>query len=316
MTIADDRPRLWVQVEATFSLWRASVRAVYPFALLYALAGCLPAFFMGDLHRRVLVTLRDFALFALNPNAVPALDPSALTDALVAWFGLPSSWLVLGGSALLGLTGITALMIRQHDIALQRDRGFATTARTALARLPAALAAWAGYLALMLVAMLPIGALAWAVWALVADSGLAGLLLLLLAFVAGSALLSIPLVWASVAFALAPVAATLAGTGPVAAQIVSARRVRGHWMRTATLLTLPMLIYLGAASTVSSVATPIAAGIAYALGGTAAVLAGEWMSWMQLACAVPMAALLPLAFAGMVVAWEDGKASSEIQPSG
>jgi hypothetical protein len=177
---------------------------------------------------------------------------------------------------------------------------------TAFARAPAAVGAWLVYTVLLLALALPWLALSVAaiVWTQQLTT-IAGLVATLLGYLLLSLLAAIPLTWAGVAFGFAPFASAIEPIGPLAAQRHSARRVRGHWVAAGVVISLPMLIYVGAAGTVSSLVLLGCGTFAYALGGWARVLEGSWLAWSNWIALLPNAALLPLAVAGGVVGWHD-----------
>lgn len=294
------------QIEASFVLWsRSAVRAL-PFSLLYTLAGLLPLLTLGDLGARLLKVGANIVVYAFDPSLPdPPDDPMALLQGIADWATSPATLALSAAALLLALYGATAAMIRLQRVALDDDRGLAETALAALRHLPAAFAAWLVYgLAMLACAALLLGfAVLLFLWAF--DLGLGGLLVLLVLFVFGSALLSVPLVWASVAFGYAPVLATLDGRGPFAAHAASARLVRGHWARAATVMTVPLLVYLGVGSTVSSTVYTLLGLAVFSSGGVPALLEGSWLAWGQWLAAVPMAFGLPLAFAGFIVGLHD-----------
>ena len=88
------------------------------------------------------------------------------------------------------------------------------------------------------------------------------------------------------------------GSGPIAAQQRSRHLVRGRWVHCALVVTIPMAIYLGIGSAVSSALVGICIGVATATGGGEALLEGRWLVWSQWLAVLPMALALPLAFAG------------------
>jgi hypothetical protein len=297
---------LGAQIEACFVLWARSALPALPFALLYSLAGMLPLLTLGDLGARLLKTARDLVVYAFDPRLPePASDPMESIRAVGDWLAAPSTLGLVGLALLFGLYGITGLLLRQQRIALGQDRGLGDAAVAALRHLPAAFAAWLVYGLAMLacVALLFGFAVPLFFWAF--DLGLVGLLALLVLFLFGSVLLSVPLVWASVVFGYAPVLAALDGRGPFAAHAASARLVRGHWARAATLMTVPLLVYLGVGGTLSSTVYTVLGLAVFSAGGMQAVLDGGWLAWGQGLAAVPMALALPLACAGFLVSLHD-----------
>jgi hypothetical protein len=303
---ADPQP-LGRLVETSFALWHASWRATFPYAVLYGLAGALPALALGELVTRI---LRE-ALAAIARDAAPWLplgpagDPLALLELLWEWLLAPRTWLLFATSALLMFAALALLLQRQAALASGVQDDFARGARAALARLPAGVAAWLIYLALIVLALLPVGALVWFCFRTVLEVDLGGLLALMLVLLAGGLLGSIPAAWFSVAAGFAPVIVALEPTGPWAAQWRSVRRVRGHWVHAALGVTVPLLLYLGLASVVSSLCLGLCLAVAWSLGGTSALFGGAWLGWAQWLGVLPMAAVLPLATSGLVTTWHD-----------
>lgn len=296
-------------IESSVMLWLASWRQAFWYSLLYGVAGLLPVLTLGDLTARVLrsslaLLLDAFASWLPLGSSDAPLD---LLGAAWAWFLAPQTWLLFGAAALLALASITALIYRQQRIAQGDDPGLASCTLSSLRRAPVAIGAWLVYAMLLLTLTLPLMLLTAAVFWLGRDLGLDlnALLVLCALYLLGALLLSIPLVWASVAAGFAPFASTIEGCGPLAAQRLSLRRVRGHWTHAAVVVSVPMLMYLGIGSTVSSLALTACGLISFALGGWPALISGAWLGWSQMASAIPMAMALPLAFAGGVVAWHD-----------
>lgn len=294
-------------VETSFALWAASWRAAYPYALLYGLAGMLPALTLGGLVAGVLreglgAFVREAAPWV---PLVPAGDPLALLGLLRDWALAPRTWALLALAALLMFAALAGVVQRQSAVAAGERAGVLAGARAALDRLPAGVGAWLIYLALLALALLPLAALVAACfrWALQVDLG--GLLALMLVLLAGGLLVSIPLVWLSVAAGFAPVVAAQEPVGPWAAQWRSVRGVRGHWVHAALGVTVPLLLYLGLGSVVSSLCLGLSLAVAWALGGLNGVLGGAWLAWSQWLAVLPLAAALPLATAGLVVTWHD-----------
>jgi hypothetical protein len=290
-------------LEAGFGLWQASWRAAFPYALLYGLAGLLPALTLGALTARLVRA----ALGVFAQQRAPWLplgdagDPAALFEAVWSWLAAPSTWMLLGGSLLLMLAALSLMIHRQAGVVALRPAGHGA----ALARLPAGLGAWLAYTALMLLAVLPLVLLAWLCfhWALQVDLG--GLAILMLVFLVGGLLASVPLAWLSVAAGFAPFASAIDAAGPWRAQRLSVDAVRGHWLHAAVAMTLPWLLYFGLASVVSSLCLLLCGALAFGLGGWAALLAGHWLGWAQWLGLVPVAVALPLATAGGLAAWHD-----------
>ena len=295
-------------IEASLALWLKTWRACLGEALLYGLASLLPALTVSGLGQK-------FAQAALGlgfdqwlpwlPRAA-VFDPADLIDEVGAWLAAPRTWCLVGLAALLTLGALSVMIHRQHAIATGRSSGWHEDTAAALRRLPAGIGAWLIYLAILFGLTLPLVALTVVVFqAVLGVVDLLGLLGWLALFLVGGVVLSIPLAWASVAYGFAPFAVAAEPVGALAAQGRSRRRVRGHWVSAALVLSVPMLMYLGVGSVLSSLTMLLAGGVAFASGGWAALFAGEWLSWSQLLALVPMAAGLPLATAGGVVAWND-----------
>jgi hypothetical protein len=295
--------RLGVSLEACFALWMRSALPCLGFSLVYGLAGLLPlSAFAGGFE----AMLRYSALIlrsALQPVSMPELEGGAhaVLDAIALALRAPSTWWLLGLSLLLALAAISALTVRQFRIARGDDAGFAGSTRLALRRLPDCVGAWLVYLGIVLVLCAPIALLTWL--ALVAsvtaaDYGIAGLLVLMTGYLLGAVLLSVPLVWGSVAFSLAPFISAADGSGPLVAQWRSRTLVRGRWLHCALLVAIPMVLYVGVGSAVSSAVVGVCLSLASATGGMEAVLQGRWLTWSQWLAALPLALALPLCFAG------------------
>lgn len=294
--------------ETSLKLWWASWRATFVSSVLVGLAGLLPALALGELVTALLkeaipIVLRDQAPWL--PAGVGG-DPLALLQATWDWLRQPVTLASLAGSLLLMLAGLQLVVHRQARIGLGRDVAFLPATRAALARLPDGLGAWLVYGVLLLLGALPLLLLTALLytWALQAEQ-LAGLLLLALLYLFGGLLASVPLVWISVAAGFAPYASAIDGAGPLEAQRHSLRRVRGHWLHAALAVTLPLLIYLGAASLISSLALTLCAALAWSRGGWIALLQGDWLAWGHWLGLLPTAIALPLATAGGVAAWHD-----------
>lgn len=296
-------------LESSLRLWLASWRQTFWYALLYGIAGVLPLLTLGDLTARVLRSTLSIALATFAPWLPRGAneDALAIADAAKAWLVAPQTWMLLGAAVVLAAAAITLLIYRQHRIACSDDPGLATATRLGLARVPASIVAWLAYAAILGLLTLPL--LAWMAvvfWlALGLELSLMGLGLLCAVFLLGATLLSIPMVWGSVAFGFAPFVCAMQACNPLAAQRRSMRWVRGHWTHAAIVISVPMLVYLGIGGTLSSFVMIVCGSLAFVLGGWPALMSGGWLGWSQLVSAIPMAMALPLAFAGGVVAWHD-----------
>lgn len=296
------------QLEACVRLWIASCRASFWYALACGIVGLLPAFAMAGVSATMMRFGLDTALAAFAPRLAALRDPltpAAILASLGDWLLAPGTWLSLLGSSLLTLVLLTPLIHRQHRIGLGSDPGLAAATATGLRRAPACVGAWLVYLMGMFALCLPLLALTWIVFHFSIGTDAVGLMMLMLLFMLGSALLSVPLCWFSVAAGLAPFASAIEGAGPIAAQWRSIGLVRGHWMRCAIVVSVPMLVYLGIGSLVSSLTLLCCGAIAVAWGGWTALLQSHWLLAAQLLALVPMALALPLAFTGGTVCLHD-----------
>lgn len=291
------------QIEASFMLWLASWRQGFAYSLVYGLAGLLPLLTLDDLIARM---LRALIALAMEPYRHWLPLPSIPQDtgwlpALLAWIARPQTWVLLLVAMLLALAAVSALIRRQACVA----RGAAISLREDLARVPATTGAWLVYGLLLAVLTLPLLALSAAFMLWVRVDTVAALLLWLAGYLLVALVSVVPLTWAAVAAGFSPFTAAIDGLGPLAAQGRSVRRVRGRWVPAAIVVSVPMLVYLGAGSTVSSLMLAIAAAIAYGSAGVAGLMQGDWLVWAQWLGLLPMAAMLPLALSGGIVAWND-----------
>ncbi len=267
-------------VQASFALWFASLRPVLWPALAYSIASLLPWLPWWWATR---ARFEEAPLHAWIEPGV--FHPDAFTLA----FGLVAT--------LASFLFLLMLMERQGRMArgLAPGAGLGNAARA----LPAALLATLAYLALNVLALAPVGA-AW-FWGVAQDDALA----LLLALLVGLLLAAVPLAWVSVAAGFFYPAIVLDGMGAMGALRESVRRVRGHWVLAAGLVSLLLLAFLGIFSTVGAIPLIGAGMIAVWLDGPAALLRPGWLVWGQLAMAPLLALTLPLATAGYLVAWEE-----------
>lgn len=299
-----------VLTEASLMLWLASWRATFAPALLYGLAGLLPLIGLGDLAARmarwlIAATLEPYQRWM--PKSLFAFD-EGWWEPLLRWLGSPWTWTLFALAALLSCAAICALIHRMQRVA----EGAAGPAwHVALRRLPAGIGAWFVYFGAMLLLTVPLVALTGAVFAFAGIDSLAGLALLLLGYFIGAVLATLPLAWAAIALGFAPFASMIEGSGPLAAQRLSLRRVRGHWLAAGVVISLPMLVYVGAAGTASSLVLLGCAAVAYVLEGWVGVLGGGWLPWSQWLALLPQAILFPLAFSGGILAWHDLRLRAE-----
>lgn len=291
-------------IEACFALWMSTWRSTFVYSLLYGLVGLLPSLATGALVARLLregsgVLLRQSVPWM--PPLGPSGDPDALLQAIVDWLCAPATWILFGLSLLGMLAALSLVIHRQATL----GAGGTPSVRRELRHLPAGLAAWLIYGALVLAALAPLVLLSWLCFRWAVEVDLAGLTLLLVVFLAGGLLTSIPTAWISVAAGFAPVVVAAEGAGPGAAQWRSVRLVRGRWVHAAVAVTVPMLLYFGYASMVSSVTLGLTSSVAMSLRGWPALLDGAWLAWAHWLGLVPMAIGLPLATSGLVLTWND-----------
>lgn len=276
-----DSPRSFgALVQASFSLWFASLWPVLWPALGYAISSQLPWLPWWWKTR---------ALFEHEPLRAWIAPGLFRPDAATLAFGVAAT--------LASLLFALVMLERQGRMA----RGLAPGAGlgNAVRALPAALLATLGYLALNLLALAPV-VVAW-FWGVAQDDALA----LLLALLVGLLLAAVPLVWVSVAAGFFYPAIVLDGMGAMDALRESLRRVRGRWVLAAGLVSLLLLTFLGVFSTVGAFPLVGAGMIAFWLDGPDALLRPGWLVWGQLASAPLLALTLPLATAGYLVAWEE-----------
>lgn len=297
-------------IEASFTLWQRSWKQTFLFALGYGLASLLPAFALqgvvGDMLLGAVALIGGEYLPAL-PFPVPAMferDPLALFDPLLARLQEPAPWLLTGLSLLLIVASTTALLVRQAGIAQGIDPGARAALRSGLRRTPATAGAWLLYTVIVLATALPFFALMIGAMVFGMQTGPAGMLLAMVVVLVGGLLSSVPLAWASIAFGFAPFVTALEPTGPFAAQWRSKRLVHGHWWRCAVVVSMPLLIYIGAGGTVSSLLLVLCGSVVVALHGWTGLLDPGWQLWSQVLALPLQAALLPLAFAGGVVMFD------------
>ncbi|MBB5209012.1 hypothetical protein [Chiayiivirga flava] len=306
---ADVRP-VGALIEATFALWHRSWKRTFAFGVVYGLAALLPGVALQGVFSQValasIALLGGQLLPALPlplPLPLPSADPLAVLGSALLRLNTPSTWLLLASSVLGIVASTTALIAGQGAIA--RGEPFRAALRRGFARTPATLGAWLVYTVLVLVAALPFFALLVGAFVAALGGDVVLLMIALVVVLVGGLLASVPLAWASIAFALSPFASALDGSGPIAAQLRSRALVRGHWWRCATVVSLPLLVYLGAGGTASSLLLMACGGVVVLRDGWMGLLDPGWLLWSQLLAVPLQAALLPLAFAGGVVMYED-----------
>lgn len=298
-------------IEASFALWLRSWRPTFWFGVLYGFAALLPGLALSGLGSDLLLRMLALSVQTLAPDLrlpipLPPADPLAMFDALQAHLLQPRLWWLIAASVLGIVATTTPLLVRQAAIARGADPGLAAAARRGLARTPATLVAWLLYTLIVVALALPFVALVLGAFWLSLGAGPALLLLAVAMVLVGGLLASVPLAWAGVAFGFAPFVAALEDrAGPLHAQLRSMRLLRGHWWRSAAVVSMPLLIYLGAGGTVSSLLLMFCGMLAYAVGGWAGLFDPAWLLWSQLLAIPLQAVLLPLAFAGGVVMFDD-----------
>ena len=295
-------------IEASFRLWHRSWKQSFLFAMAYGIASLLPAFALqGVLSDTLLRAVAVFATDLLPALPLPAVldrDPVALFEPLLARLRDPLPWLLSIASLLLMVASTTAMLVRQAGIARDHDAGAAAALSRGLRRTPATALAWLLYTAIALITALPFFALLLGCLLFGMDAGITGLLVMMIVVLLGGLLSSVPLAWASVAFGFSPVVTALEPVGPVAAQMRSMRLVRGHWWRCAVVVSMPLLIYIGAGGTVSSLLMLACGAIAVTLNGWAGLFDPAWLLWSQVLALPLQAVLLPLASAGFVTMFD------------
>jgi hypothetical protein len=291
-------------VEVSVALWRETLRRTFAPALLCGIAALLPGLALGDLPfqlaRQWLVSLGNSRAPLLQLLPIDDLDHAL--PAIAAWLTQPKVIALLFGALLLALLGAARIVQRQQDAVLVAPR---PSAGTALQRFVSCFQAWLVYTLALLACALPLLALWVGVFVAAQQAGPFMLATLLLIFLVGSLLLSVPLAWASVALGLSPYCTVADGLGPLRAQRHSMALMRGRWTHAAIVISVPMFFYLGASSVISSTIMIAAGGIAVARGGWLELLDPRWLVWSQLVALVPTALVVPLGFAGGVACRND-----------
>ena len=297
-------------IEASFRLWQRSWAQTFWFGVLYGIASLLPGVLLAGLTREVM--MHSVAIIVDMAPAKPAWaallpssDPMALVERVLGQLRDPMLWLVVGASAVLVVYATTALLVRQAGIERNADAGLRGSVLVGLRRTPATLLAWLLYTAIVLATAIPFFFLTFgALWfSLGATPSVVLMLLVVILF--GGLLSSVPLAWASIAFGFSPFVTALEDHGPLRAQGRSMRLVRGHWWRSAMVVSMPLLICIGIVSTVSSLLMLLCGTVAYLWGGWVALFDPGWLFWSQLLGVPLQAPALTLAFAGGVVMFDD-----------
>lgn len=268
-------------VMASFRLWLASLRRVWWPALAAAILPLLPS----------------LAWWWSTRGRFDTIDPEAWMDPGLWLPGLPG-WAFIALTNLLSLWAM--LVVIQHQGLLARTGG--TTVRTAGPAWPQllhALLASCSYTVLLLLALAPV----WA--ALLLGRLAADPLFTLLYLLIGLLLAAVPLAWVSIAAAFIYPPILLDGRTALAAQRLSFDLVRGHWARSAGLVSLTTFAALGLLGAVGTLPFLLTALMASVAGGIEALMRPGWMIFGQLLGAPFSAAFLPLATAGYLVCHED-----------
>ena len=223
------------------------------------------------------------------------LDSSVLT-----WNASDSG--VTAVALLVSLLFSFAAAYRMARIAREGDPGFSASFSHAVRLFPGSLTLLVIYSGLMVLCLLPVAA---ALWLVPGGESLDTLMPRLLAVLFALLLVSAPLAWVSIAAVFALPAYWLDGDGIVAAQLRSFRLVRGHWVRSASVVTTTMLAWLGVISVVGMFPLALTAVVAVALDGWIALMKPGWLVWGQLLSTPLLALFTPLCFAGWLVCYED-----------
>lgn len=296
-------------IEASFALWLRSWKATLGAGLAYGIASLLPALALKDAMRSML--LGTVAILASDlmpvslPFPLPSTDPGTVLDDVLAHLAAPQPWLLLALALLAMVAAATLLMVRQQRVLLGADAGGTQALRLALRRTPATVGAWLIYTLALLGLALPFLAVTLGAMLLGLGASPALLLVALAIVLFGGLLASVPLAWASVALGFAPLVTALEAEGALRAQMRSLRLVRGHWWRSAVVVSTPLLIYVGASGMLSSLLLMLCGGIVVLRDGWIGLLTPDWLLWAQALALLPQAALLPLASSGAVVMFED-----------
>ncbi len=192
-------------------------------------------------------------------------------------------------------------MLHRQGVLLRGEKPAKSSWAVATQRfLPACLATLT-YFALMALALAPI-AIGWLIGQRLDDP-----MMLLIALLVGLLVAAAPSAWISIAgcFIYPPI--LLDGQNGWSAQWLSFRLVRGQWARSAGLLTLVTLMFLGILSAVGSIPFFITASIATASDGMQAMFRPGWLIFGQLLSTPVMALLLPMATAAYWVMHEELK---------
>jgi hypothetical protein len=223
------------------------------------------------------------------------LDPDVFEwDAGLTW----SSVVALVAS----VACMNAILVRMGALMRRGDIDSSGSIAKAIRTLPGGLALVLLYLGLLVACLLPV-IVAWFVVPVGDDPDwqLPRLLAVLVALI----LVAVPLTWMSIAAAFALPAFLLDDEPVLAAQRRSFARVRGNWTRSAALVTVPMLAWMGLVSVVGSAPLGLAASAVLALDGWGALVRPGWLVLGQLLSTPVLALLTPLCFAGWLVCYED-----------
>lgn len=273
-------------IKASTKLWLSSLRECMLDALLCSLLPQLPL---------LLWWWKTRALFAENTFAAwlsPEIRAMSTADVLMTViFNVAGLWFFLS-------------VLHRQGSRLRGESTKASSRAHALRCLPAATLATLIYTLLLLLALLPVG-LAW-----FASGASENPLSMLTALLFGLLLAAAPLAWISVAACFIYPPIVLDGCGAASAQSMSFRLVRGHWARTAGLLSLATLVCLGVLGSLGSLPFALTAALVSADGGIMTLMRPGWLVFGQLLSTPLMAPLLSLLTAAYLILYEALRSSS------
>ncbi len=272
-------------LEASFKLALASYRPLFWLCFWFNLVVQLPMLWWW---------WRTRAVFGGNDWRTWLDSQALMWDASDTW--------ATAVALLVSLLFSFAAAYRMAWIARGEDAGFSASLSRAVRMFPGSLALTAIYSGLMLLCLLPVAA---ALWLVPGGESIDTLVPRLLAVLFALLLASAPLAWVSIAAVFALPAFWLDGDGVIAAQVRSFRLVRGHWVRSASVITATMLAWLGLIGVVGTVPLALTAAVAVAADGWIALLRPGWLVWGQLLSTPLLALFTPLCFAGWLVCYED-----------
>lgn len=263
-------------IEASFRVWRASLRGCFGLAVAPSLISLLPALWMP------------------SPE-----DPLQALEALSGWLQRPSVWLLYLALTVLNLLCLSAIAYRMGMLGRGQDPGLIPSLNRAIERLPAALLGWLLY---GLALLLGLAAALAVPTALVAGGASAPVIAL---GALASALLLAPPTWLSLAAGLFLYATVLERRGGIDSLRRSMALMRGHWWRSSAVIGVVLLVYMLLASAAALFAALLAGAVSVALGGLAALQQGGWVLGLQLLLAPVSAVLQLLVIAGGLAMFSD-----------